>query len=164
MFICSDGDLKISGAGHINLFEFLFFPCYEVIHKPLTFWVSKHISWLCSAWFVLLYLIYSFSDWQCFLFYACLNYMFPHSCIASCSPAIFRNFWFTASLIVTLIKGYGDSGYWEGQPCCWDGIHGESYGRWEKSDREWCLIFSALTRMLALVENHEAKGYNRLYF
>jgi len=49
MFICTDGDLKISGAGYISLFEFLFFPCYEAMHKPLTFWVSEHISWLCFA-------------------------------------------------------------------------------------------------------------------
>ena len=36
MFICSYGDLKISGAGHINLFDFLFFPCYEAMHKART--------------------------------------------------------------------------------------------------------------------------------
>ena len=59
MFICTDGDLKISGAGYISLFEFLFFPCYEAMHKPLTFWVSEHISWLCFAWFVLLCFVHS---------------------------------------------------------------------------------------------------------
>ena len=37
-----------------------------------------------------------------FFFYACSNYMFSHSRIASCSPTISIIFWFTASLIVTL--------------------------------------------------------------
>lgn len=100
-----------------------------------------------------------------FFFYACLNYMFPHSCIASCSPTISRNFWFTASLIVTLVKGCGDAGYWEGQPCCWEGMLSaeRAAGDEGKLIENVCVVcaryFQLLTRMLAPVENHEAKGY-----
>ena len=100
-----------------------------------------------------------------FFFYVCSNYMFPHSRIASCNPTISRIFWFTASLIVTLVKGCGDAGYWEGQPCCWEGMLSaeRAAGDEGKLTENLCVVcsryFQLITRMLAPVENHEAKGY-----
>ena len=100
-----------------------------------------------------------------FFFYVCSNYMFPHSHIASSRPTISRIFWFTSSLIVTLVKGCGDAGYWEGQPCCWEGMLSAERpaGDEGKLTENLCVVcaryFQLITRMLAPVENHEAKGY-----